>query len=152
SRSPTRCSSSVIRPRRESRTAKMATWASGGTVPQSGSGIGGWGIMLTVLRIHFTKGSTRERVRHTVADGNFGIDEFLDDREGFPRALSGQAILCFDHQNDASKGRVGLDSHEELAEFPVLAIPASKGGDTRVGGMFGLRERFEMVSPAEGGE
>ena len=41
SRSPTRCSSSVIRPLRESKRARMATWASGGTVFQSGAGMGG---------------------------------------------------------------------------------------------------------------
>ena len=41
SRSPTRCSSSAIRPLRDSNTARMATWASAGTVFQSGSGIGG---------------------------------------------------------------------------------------------------------------
>src|SRR5208282_2863265 len=41
SRSPTRCSNSAIRPLRESKTARMATWASGGTVFQSGSGMGG---------------------------------------------------------------------------------------------------------------
>lgn len=41
SRSPTRCSNSAIRPLRESKTARMATWASGGTAFQSGSGMGG---------------------------------------------------------------------------------------------------------------
>jgi hypothetical protein len=41
SRSPMRRSSSATRPWRESKAAWMATWASGGTVFQSGSGMGG---------------------------------------------------------------------------------------------------------------
>ena len=41
SRSLTRCSSSATRPLTESKTARRAIWASGGTVFQSGSGMGG---------------------------------------------------------------------------------------------------------------
>ena len=41
SRSRTRNSSSAIRPLRESKTAKIAVWASGGIVSQSASGMGG---------------------------------------------------------------------------------------------------------------
>jgi hypothetical protein len=40
----------------------MAAWASGGTVFQSGAGMGGWGIMLTIVRNRYTKGSARERL------------------------------------------------------------------------------------------
>jgi len=63
SRSLMRCSSSAIRPLRQSKTARMATWASDGTVFQSDSGMGGEGIMLKVLRCYYTKSSTRERVQ-----------------------------------------------------------------------------------------
>src|SRR4051812_30720336 len=45
SRSATRCSSSAIRPRRDSKTAMRAACASGGTVFQRDSGIGGVGLI-----------------------------------------------------------------------------------------------------------
>src|SRR4051812_37867261 len=61
SRSQTRCSSSRTRPLTESKTARMAIWASGGTVFQSDSGMGGRGIILLILRAYHTKGSARER-------------------------------------------------------------------------------------------
>jgi hypothetical protein len=40
-----RASKSVIRFSKETMTARMAAWASGGTVFQSDSGIGGWGLI-----------------------------------------------------------------------------------------------------------
>src|SRR5215471_11402387 len=40
----------------------MAVWASGGTVSQSGSRIGGRGLTLEILRNHCTNCSVRERV------------------------------------------------------------------------------------------
>ena len=63
SRSLMRRSSSRTRPLTESKTARMAIWASGGTVFQSGSGMGGRGIILLILRAYYTKSSARERVR-----------------------------------------------------------------------------------------
>src|SRR5262249_5157458 len=68
SRSRTRCSSSRTRPWTESNTARMAIWASGGTVFQSGSGIGGRGIILLILRAYYTKGSVCERARRESSD------------------------------------------------------------------------------------
>src|SRR3954447_6611544 len=62
SRSLMRRSSSRTRPLTESKTARMAIWASGGTVFQSGSGMGGRGIILLILRAYYTKSSARERV------------------------------------------------------------------------------------------
>src|SRR3954447_19909703 len=62
SRSLIRRSSSRTRPLTESKTARMAIWASGGTVFQSASGMGGRGVILLILRAYYTKGSARERV------------------------------------------------------------------------------------------
>src|SRR4051812_12102168 len=62
SRSLMRRSSSRTRPLTESKTARMAIWASGGTVFQSASGMGGRGVILLILRAYYTKGSARERV------------------------------------------------------------------------------------------
>src|SRR3954469_7270720 len=67
SRSRTRCSSSRTRPLTESKTARMAIWASDGTVFQSGSGMGGRGIIVLILRAYYTKGSARERARKLTA-------------------------------------------------------------------------------------
>src|SRR3954464_559449 len=58
-----RRSSSRTRPLTESKTAEMAIWASGGTVFQSGSGMGGRGIIALILRAYYTKGSARERAQ-----------------------------------------------------------------------------------------
>src|SRR5262249_17328802 len=63
SRSLTRCSSSRTRRLTASKTARMAVWASGGTVFQSDSGMGGRGTILLTLRAYYTKGSARERAR-----------------------------------------------------------------------------------------
>src|SRR4051794_9614487 len=72
SRSRTRCSSSRTRPLTESSMAVMAIWASGGTVFQSGSGIGGRGIIALILRAYYTKGSARERARHELGAAEAG--------------------------------------------------------------------------------
>src|SRR4051812_38884145 len=62
SRSLMRCSSSTTRLVTESQTARMAAWASGGTVFQSDSAMGGLDIIPRILRHYCTKSSTRERV------------------------------------------------------------------------------------------
>src|SRR4051812_11485981 len=62
SRSLMRCSSSTTRLVTESKTARMAAWASGGTVFQSDSAMGGLDIIPRILRHYCTKSSTRERV------------------------------------------------------------------------------------------
>src|SRR4051812_10671426 len=69
SRSRTRCSRSRTRALTESKTARMAIWAAGGTVFQSGSGMGGRGIIVLILRAYYTKGSARERARREWGNG-----------------------------------------------------------------------------------
>jgi hypothetical protein len=61
--------------------AVMAIWASGGTVFQSGSGIGGRGIIALILRAYYTKGSARERAPREVTDQQ--IDSLSIKREKF---------------------------------------------------------------------
>ena len=46
-----------------SKAAWRAACASDGTVSQSGPGMGGYGLMLEMLRDYCTNGSTRERLR-----------------------------------------------------------------------------------------
>src|SRR4051794_6881917 len=102
SRSLMRCSSSRTRPWTESNTARMAIWASGETVFQSGSGMGGRGIILLILRAYYTKGSVRERALvHLLEDthldlrarGRTGLRHVVPDRpqrpEDHPEARPG---------------------------------------------------------------
>lgn len=46
----------------EAMTARIAVWASGGTVFQSESGIEGCGLIQPFLRAYCTKGRSRERL------------------------------------------------------------------------------------------
>jgi len=93
SRSRTRCSSS--RPRRltESSRARMAIWASGGTVFQSRSGMGGRGIIALILRACYTKGSARERARWTIEVSDMNSVKRPNDTAQQP-AHAGRAVEC----------------------------------------------------------